>query len=595
MTVSDATMNHAHQWASLEVFDHETQREIRGLIESENWQELEERFYRDLEFGTGGLRGILGAGTARMNVYNIRKASHALAGQVIESFPDAEHKIAISYDSRLFSREFAHAAAEVFVANGVKVFITKELRPVPMLSFLVRERACHAGICVTASHNPPDYNGYKVYWQTGGQVVPPYDENIIAKYGAIENYAAIPVTSYQEGIERGMIEEVADEFDQKYFDRVSQLSLRKEGRDNFKIVFTPLHGTAAYPVGTCLKRFGFDDVHVVPEQREPDGRFPTVTSPNPEDPAALALAVKLAKETKADLVLGTDPDCDRVGIVVREGDVYLFLNGNQIGSLLMEYYLSALKDSDRWPENPMVVKTIVTTDLQNKIAEYYGAHIEETLTGFKWICQVIEDYQNGTRTPERTYVCGGEESYGFLADSFVRDKDGVISCCIAAEMVAYYKSQGKTLSNVLDELYRRHGVFMESLKTITMPGISGADRIVRMMQGLRQDPPDEVGGVAVTKIRDVKEGTERLVEAGRTISSQGLTLPSSNVLQLILEDGTKVSARPSGTEPKIKFYISVRQSVSPDCAQEELERIKRACLERVQKIEEEFCALAEKS
>jgi phosphoglucomutase len=284
-----------------------------------------------------------------------------------------------------------------------------------------------------------------------------------------------------------------------------------------------------------------------------------------------------------------------VGIVVREGDVYLFLNGNQIGSLLMEYYLSALKDSDRWPENPMVVKTIVTTDLQNKIAEYYGAHIEETLTGFKWICQVIEDYQNGTRTPERTYVCGGEESYGFLADSFVRDKDGVISCCIAAEMVAYYKSQGKTLSNVLDELYRRHGVFMESLKTITMPGISGADRIVRMMQGLRQDPPDEVGGVAVTKIRDVKEGTERLVEAGRTISSQGLTLPSSNVLQLILEDGTKVSARPSGTEPKIKFYISVRQSVSPDCAQEELERIKRACLERVQKIEEEFCALAEKS
>ncbi len=590
------TQELASYWASAAVFDANTRQEIAHLIETKNAHELEERFYRDLEFGTGGLRGILGAGSARMNVYNVRKASCALAAYVKESFPhDKDLRIAISYDSRRFSREFAQSAAEVFAAHGITAMLTKELRPTPMLSFMVRHFKCHAGICVTASHNPPNYNGYKVYWQTGGQLVAPHDAEVIKRYLAIKSYEDIPTIPYQDGMAAKKIIEVGADFDEIYFKKVAELSLRPEGRDNFKIVYSPLHGTGGYPVTEMLKRFGFKHVLMVPEQAAPNGDFPTVKYPNPEEPEALALAVALAQKEQADLVLATDPDSDRIGIVVREKGKYLFLNGNQIGCLLVEYFLSGLKAAKRLPKDALVIKTIVTTDLQRDIAEHYGAQCDETLTGFKWICQLIEDYETGKIKPYKKYVCGGEESFGFLADSFVRDKDAVSGCAIAAEMVAYYKSQGLTLTEVLDQLFKRHGVYQESLYTVTLPGKEGAERILRMMQSLRTNPPLQIDGVPVEKLRDFGGKQEFVVKNAALQKVNDLTLPGSNVLQFILSDGTKISARPSGTEPKIKFYVSVRNANAKGADAATIETIKADCSARVRRIEQTFVAIAEKA
>ncbi len=592
--MNQSILSKAQYWATGSEFDAATRAEVAQLLETGNQKELVDRFYRDLEFGTGGLRGILGAGSARMNIYNVRKATLALCRYLIEKFPQEKSpRLAISYDSRRFSREFAEAVAEVAAAEGVQALITKELRPVPMLSYLVRSRKCHAGVCLTASHNPPDYNGYKVYMHTGGQVVPPDDQQIIDHYDRIQDYSVIRHLPFSQAMRDGMILEVGTELDNEYFAEVERLSLSRSGRDAFKIVFTPLHGTGGYPVRECLHRFGFEDVTIVPEQEKPDGNFPTVKFPNPEDPDALAMAVALAKKLKADLVLGSDPDCDRVGIVVREGDDYTFLNGNQIGSLLMEYYLSAAQAAKRLPENPLVIKTIVTTDLQNSIAHNYGAHIDETLTGFKWICQVIDEYERGIRQPMRHYVCGGEESYGFLAGSFVRDKDGVIACCVAAEMTAFYKSQGKTLSMVLRELYRKHGVYQESLHTMTLPGKEGADKIAAMMDRLRKNPPLSIDGVDVAILRDLQSCQELRRQGDQFQAAASINLPPSNVLQFILKDGSKVSARPSGTEPKIKFYVSVREPVAKDIGEVELADVERHCQERVKRIEATFVGFAQ--
>jgi phosphoglucomutase len=541
LNLNEQILEAATYWSKGAAFDSATHDEIGRLLQQDNKKELTERFYRDLEFGTGGLRGIIGAGTARMNVYNVRKASFAFASYLKELHGTKALKISVTYDSRRFSKEFARAASEVFAACGVKTLITKELRPVPMLSFMVRKYGCDGGVCITASHNPPDYNGYKVYWSTGGQLIPPHDTAVIKKYADIKRYEDIPHITFQEGLSNGLIEEVGAELDEAYFKQVTNLSLSSKGREDFKIVYTPLHGSGLYPVTECLKRFGFKNVSVVPEQREPDGNFPTVKFPNPEDPDALELALKLAKKEQADLVLATDPDADRVGIIVREGDSYTTLNGNQIGSLLIDYVLSGLKGAKRLPDNPLVIKTIVTTDLQNDIAAAYGAACEETLTGFKWICGLIEEYESGQRKPYKQYVCGGEESYGFLADHFVRDKDGVAACCIAAEMVAHYKSLGKTLSDVLDELYTRHGLYQESLFTITMPGMDGAAAIKTMMQRLRQDPPKAIEGISVDIMRDFELRQESRREGSTFKHSGALPLPKSDVLQFILQDGTKVS------------------------------------------------------
>ena len=582
----------AEYWATAKVFDEKTRQEIADLLQANNEKELTERFYRDLEFGTGGMRGILSAGSARMNIYNVRKAGQAFADVLSAHFGDSARKsIAISYDSRHYSREFAEATAEVMAANGISAYITKELRPTPMLSFMVRHYGCKGGVCVTASHNPAEYNGYKVYWETGGQIVPPHDEAVIKRYSEITKYESIRFLPFSEGVKKGLIHEVGAEFDELYFKEVEKLSVRKQGRESFKIVYTPLHGTGAYPVPEALKRYGFRDVVVVPEQAKPDGDFPTVKFPNPEDPEAMRMAIDLGRKLKADLVLGTDPDTDRIGIVVREDDDYRIFNGNQIGSLLVDFYLSGLKDAGRMPANPLVIKTIVTTDQQEHIARHYGATCEETLTGFKWICQLIDDIEKGRSKPFRQYVCGGEESYGFLAGTFVRDKDAVSACCIAAEMVAYYKSQGKTLSQVLDQLYLRHGVYLESLATLTLPGKEGAENIRLMMSRLRADPPREIAGAAVRVLKDFEEQSQITFEKAEKKTSP-LHLPQSNVLQFLLADGSKVSARPSGTEPKIKFYFSVYQPLSKTDSAAELSAAKERCAKRLTELEAAFNAMA---
>lgn len=583
----------AKYWATQPVFDHETQSEISKLLEEKNEKELVDRFYKDLEFGTGGLRGILGAGTAFMNRYNVQKATCALVRYVQKMNPgQTDLKIAISHDSRHFSRDFAKIVAEVAGHYGFKIFLTEELRPVPMLSFLTRFKKCNAGVCITASHNPPNYNGYKVYWSTGGQLVPPHDQGMIEEFDAIKDYAEIESTPFDTLLKEGQVEIVGKEFDEVYFTKVDSLSLKKEGRDDFKVVYTPLHGSGLYPVTTCLKRFGFKNVYVVPEQEKPDGSFPTVESPNPENQSALELALNLAKKMDADLVLGTDPDCDRVGIVVKDHNDYVFLNGNQLGCVLIYYYLSAMKEEGRLPENPLVIKTIVTTELQDKIANFFGADCEDTLTGFKWICDRIEAYESGAVKPYKKFVCGGEESYGFMADTFVRDKDGVVACCIAAEMTAYYKHKGQTLTDVLDEIFRKFGVYQESLLNVVLPGKEGADKIKSMMDGFRQNPPKDIDGIPVARIADFSSGKVTTFASASPHGPSEINLPASNVLQFFLEDGSKISVRPSGTEPKIKFYVSVHEKIEPTLSQSELEKVKTTCHDKVTRLEKAFSALA---
>lgn len=583
----------AKYWSTNPTFDELTRAEVQRFLDSDNSTEISERFYKDLEFGTGGLRGILGAGSNRMNIYNIRRATTALAHHIKDvSDNRSDLKVAISYDSRNYSREFALAAAEVLAANGITALVTEELRPTPMLSFMVRHYGCAAGICVTASHNPPEYNGYKVYWSDGAQIIAPHDSAIIAKYNDLSDFASIKFIPLEQAKAANLVKLIGKDLDEAYFKNVLALSLRKEGRSGFKIVYTPLHGSGLYPVTEMLKRFGFDNVLVVPEQKLPNGNFPTVKYPNPEEPEALKMALELARQEKADLVLGTDPDTDRIGIMVREGSDYTFFNGNQIGCLLVDFFLAGIQAAGLMPENPLVIKTVVTTDLQADIAQGYGATCEETLTGFKWICGLIEDYEIGRRKPARQYVCGGEESYGFLAGTFVRDKDAVSAACIAAEMVAYYKSLGLTCSQMLDRIFQRHGLYQESLRTLTMQGKEGAEAIKRMMDRMRTSPPRVIDGISVEKMRDFETSQEFIFTNDEIKPSQKLTLPRSDVLQFTLVDGTKVSVRPSGTEPKIKFYISVKDQTAKGASPRELQTMKANALRRLQRIEETFVSMA---
>ncbi|MBM4250395.1 MAG: phospho-sugar mutase [Deltaproteobacteria bacterium] len=592
MNLDPVIQERASYWATSEAFDKTTRAEVAALIDGKREKDIVDRFYRDLEFGTGGLRGIIGAGTARMNIYNVRKASTALARHLKEAFPHEALKVAVSHDSRRFSRDFAKATVEVMAAHGIQALITRELRPVPMLSFMTRHFGCHAGVCVTASHNPPEYNGYKVYWQTGGQLVPPHDKAIITHYGKIKDYSDIKRMPFEEAVAKGLAREVGEELDEAYFAKVAALSLRPEGRKGFKIVYSPLHGAGLYPVVEMLRRYGFTDVTVVPEQERPDGNFPTVKSPNPENPSAMDMARDLGKKLQADLVLATDPDCDRIGMEILVNGAYVRPNGNQIGALLNHFVLNAQKELGRLPANPLVIKTVVTTDLQADLAAEFGATCDETLTGFKWICQRVEEYESGERKPSRQFVCGGEESYGFLAGSFVRDKDAVISCCLAAEMVAYYKSQGKSVLDVLDQMFQKHGAYYETLADITLPGKDGADQIASMMARLRADPPREIDGIGVKLLRDFD--TQQVLSASdRTFKhTANLDFPKSNVLQFVLLDGTKVSVRPSGTEPKIKFYVSVKDEAAKGQSGETLHRIKAKCQSRAERIEAIFVAMA---
>ncbi|HAF36255.1 MULTISPECIES: phospho-sugar mutase [Sphingobacterium] len=534
-------------------YDEGTRKAVQDLIDNNEETELTDSFYKDLEFGTGGLRGIMGVGSNRMNKYTIGKATQGLANYLKKQFPDQEIKVAVSYDSRNNSQAFGQLVANVFAANGIKVHLFTALRPTPMLSFAIRHFGCQSGVMLTASHNPKEYNGYKAYWNDGCQLTAPHDKNVIDEVNAINAVNDIKF----EGNTHNIIP-VGDEIDQLYIDANKKLSIHPEAvlaQKNLKIVFSPIHGTGITIVPKMLEAWGFENVSVVAEQATPDGNFPTVIYPNPEEEDAMALAKKKGEEIDADLVLATDPDADRVGIAVKnsKGEFQL-LNGNQIGSLLIYYVLSAKNELKQLGSNPYIVKTIVTSNLQADIADHYGVKHYETLTGFKYIGELITNLGDSAQ-----YLVGGEESYGFLVGDLVRDKDAPNSCAFLAEMTAYFKTKGKTVYEVLLDIYKEFGCYQEKLISLTKKGKAGAEEIQAMMNGLRHNLPTILGGIKVKEIRDYQLSQTTDMSTGER---RAISLPKSDVLQFITVDGDVISARPSGTEPKIKFYCSVKENLT---------------------------------
>jgi len=533
-------------------FDERTRQEVQDLIDSNEETELTDSFYKDLEFGTGGLRGIMGVGSNRMNKYTIGKATQGLSNYLKKQFPDQEIKVAVSYDSRNNSQAFGQLVANVFAANGIKVHLFTSLRPTPMLSFAIRHFGCQSGVMLTASHNPKEYNGYKAYWNDGCQLTAPHDKNVIEEVNAIRSVDDIKF----DGNTQNIIP-VGEEIDQIYIDANKKLSIHPEAvlaQKDLKIVFSPIHGTGITIVPKMLAAWGFENVSVVSEQATPDGNFPTVIYPNPEEEDAMALAKKKGEEIDADLVLATDPDADRVGIAVKNNKgQFQLLNGNQIGSLLIYYVLSAKSDLKQLGSNPYIVKTIVTTNLEADIAEHFGVPCYETLTGFKYIGELMTKLGDSAN-----YLAGGEESYGYLVGDLVRDKDAPNACAFLAEMTAYFKSKGKTVYEVLMDIYKEFGCYQEKLISLTKKGKAGAEEIQAMMSGLRANLPTSLGGVQVKEIRDyqLSQTTDM-----RTGEETAIALPKSDVLQFITVDGDVISARPSGTEPKIKFYCSVKEGL----------------------------------
>lgn len=530
-------------------YDEETRGAVQKLIDDQAETELIDSFYKDLEFGTGGLRGIMGVGSNRMNKYTIGKATQGLSNYLKKQFPDQEIKVAVAYDSRNNSQSFGHLVAQVFAANGIRVYLFNELRPTPMLSFAIRHFGCQSGVMLTASHNPKEYNGYKAYWNDGSQLTEPHDKNVIDEVNAITSVKDIQF----EGNSQNIIS-VGEEIDQIYIDANKALSIHPEAvraQKDLKIVYSPIHGTGITIVPKMLASWGFENVTVVTEQATPDGNFPTVIYPNPEEEDAMALAKKKGEEIDADLVLATDPDADRVGIAVKNSQgQFQLLNGNQIGSLLIYYVLSAKSDLKQLGHNPYIVKTIVTSNLQADIAEHYHVAHYETLTGFKYIGELITKLGDSGH-----YLAGGEESYGYLVGDLVRDKDAPNSCAFLAEMTAYFKSKGKTVYDVLLDIYQEFGCYQEKLISLTKKGKAGAEEIQSMMAGLRQNLPTTLGGIEVKEIRDYQLSQTTDMKTG---STNRIALPKSDVLQFITTDGDVISARPSGTEPKIKFYCSVK-------------------------------------
>ena len=530
-------------------FDDETKLTIKKLMET-NPLELFDSFYRDLEFGTGGLRGVMGVGTNRMNKYTVGMATQGLANYLIMMFPALDPiKIAMSYDSRNNSKYFAQVVSEVFSANGFRVFLFDDLRPTPELSFAIRHLGCQSGVMVTASHNPREYNGYKAYWDDGAQMIAPHDENVIKEVQKITSIDDVKWNAVPENIIS-----IGAEIDRVYLDLVSALSLSPDcirRQKNLKIVYTPLHGCGRKLVPEILSRFGFENIHMVREQAVADGNFPTVHSPNPEEHDALDMAIKLAEELHADLVMATDPDADRVGIAVRNHkNEMILLNGNQTAALLFYYILNRWKGLDKLTGNEFIVSTIVTTKLLSEISSSFGIEYFECLTGFKFIADVIRQNEG-----HKKFIVGGEESYGYLIGDFVRDKDAVSACAMIAETAAWMADQGKSLFDLLVEIYQKYGFFKESLISVTRKGKTGADEIQQMMVDYRSSPPEAINNSKVLKIKDYLLGVEKETATGITSS---IELPKSNVLQFILEDGSIISVRPSGTEPKIKFYFGVR-------------------------------------
>ena len=544
-----------NQWLSNPYFDEETKKELQGIAQNDN--EIKERFYTELEFGTAGLRGIIGAGTNRMNIYTVRKATQGLANYICK-VGEQQRGVAIAYDSRRMSPEFAKEAALCLAANGIKAFMFESLRPTPELSFAVRQLKCIAGINITASHNPPEYNGYKVYWEDGAQITPPHDGGIMDEVKAITDYNTLKTMEESAAAAAGLFEIIGTEVDDAYIaelkKQVKNWDCIKEAQKDLKIVYSPLHGTGNIPARRVLKEIGFENVYVVKEQELPDGEFPTVSYPNPEAAEAFALGLKLAKEVDADLVLATDPDADRLGVYVKDSKSgeYITLTGNMSGCLLADYEIGQVKEQFGLPKDGALIKTIVTSNMADAIADYYGVKLIEVLTGFKFIGQQILGFEE---SGEGTYLFGFEESYGCLIGTHARDKDAIVATMALCEAAAYYKTKNMTLWDAMIAMYERYGYYKDDIKSITLKGIEGLNKIQEILETLRKNPPAEIGGYKVTSARDYKMDTVKDMETGE-VTTTGL--PKSNVLYYDLTDGAWVCVRPSGTEPKVKFYYGIK-------------------------------------
>ncbi len=563
------------RWLNYQYLHEELLEELKGI--QDQTKEIEERFYKDLEFGTGGLRGIISAGTNRMNIYTIRKVTLGIARFIIKQGKAAMNRgVTIAYDSRRFSKEFAEEAARVLAKNEIKVYLFDELRPTPLLSFAVRELHAFSGIMITASHNPPEYNGYKVYNQYGGQITEEMANALYDEINHIENVLEIPVIAYNDAVEQGIVTLIGNEIDQKYIKHVETILLNKDivrqAGEQISIVYTPLHGTGNKPVRNILTHLGFKNLHIVKEQELPDTEFSTVKAPNPEEIEVFDLAILLAKEKNADIIMATDPDADRLGVLVKANSTYQALNGNQLGALVLYYMLSLMKGRGDLPSNAAMIKTIVTSELGAKIAEANGVTTENTLTGFKYIGEKIREFQE---IGSHTFMFGYEESYGYLVGDFVRDKDAVQMTALVAEMALYYKQKEKTLFDVLEEIYQAYGYFIEDLFSITLKGIEGSKKISEIVSSFRNNPPREIGGIKVKQYEDylLQEIRDVVMEKKTTID-----LPKSNVLKFVLEDESWIAMRPSGTEPKLKFYFST-VSGSEEQSTMQLQALKKAIFE----------------
>lgn len=564
------------EWCENPYFDEETKKELLGIAQQED--EIKDRFYKSLEFGTGGLRGVIGAGTNRMNFYTVRKATQGLANVILKE--NGQYMgVAIAFDSRNQSPEFANEAACCLAANGIKAYVFESLRPTPELSFAVRELGCKAVIVITASHNPPEYNGYKVYWEDGAQITYPKDDIIISEVNSINDYATVKTMSAQEAKEKGLYTIIGQEMDDKYMAELKKLVLRPDAikavAKDIKIVYTPLYGTGNVPVQRILKELGFENVYVVKEQELPDATFPTVSYPNPEDPKAFALALKLAKEVDADIILATDPDADRLGVYAKDSKTneYMPFTGNMSGMLICEYNLATKKELGILPANGAVVTTIVSSNMALAVAKAYGMKYIETLTGFKYIGEQIKFFKE---QQSYEYQFGFEESYGCLIGTHARDKDAVVAVMALCEAAAYYMTQGKTLCDQMDAIYETYGYYKEALVTITLKGIEGAAKIQEMLNTLRQNPPKEVANIPLVEFRDYEYDKVVNAKSGE-VTKTGL--PKSNVLYFELEDDAWFCARPSGTEPKIKYYVGIKGKTQKD-SEDKL----KALLEAVEKL-----------
>lgn len=568
------------EWLENPYFDEVTKAELKGLEGNE--KEIEDRFYMELEFGTAGLRGVIGAGTNRMNIYTVRKATQGLANY-IKKVNAADKGVAIAYDSRRMSPEFADEAALCLAANGIKAYVFESLRPTPELSYAVRKLNCTAGINITASHNPAEYNGYKVYWEDGAQITPPHDKGIMAEVKAVTDYNTVLTMDKAKAEENGMYQVIGEEIDRSYMEEIKKLVIHQDAidavKDTLKIVYTPLHGTGNIPVRTILKELGFEHVFVVKEQELPDGDFPTVGYPNPESPDAYKLALALAKKEDADLVLATDPDADRLGVYVKDQNgEYHMLTGNMSGCLIGDYIIGQTKAvKGSLPKDGAFIRSIVTTNLADAIARYYGVALIEVLTGFKFIGKQMLEFE---QTGKGTYLFGMEESYGCLPGTYARDKDAVAATMFLCEAAAFYKTKGKTLWDAMIDIYERCGYYMDHVESITLKGIEGLEKIQNILSTLRKEPPASIGAYEVLAVRDYQE--EKITDT-KTKATRPTGLPKSNVLYYELTEDAWVCVRPSGTEPKVKFYIGVKGSSLAD-SEEKVSVLGTAMLDLIKKL-----------